>query len=170
MTAIRAATPADAPTVFALINAAYCVESGDIPPAFKRTTRFLAPAELLPQLAAGAILLAHADDGAVQGVLAFELQRDAAAAGGALRAHFGPYAVAAAHRGAGVGAALLAALAQRARAEGCASLDAEVVNHRHDLFPLYLGRLGFRVMGRAPFPAPERLSRPAHFVCIRKTL
>ena len=169
MTSIRAATPADAPAVFDLINTAYSVESGDVPPAFKRTRRFLAAAELLPQLAAGAILLAHdGGSGAAQGVLAFELQRDAAS--GALRAHFGPFAVAAAHRGAGVGAALLAALAQRARAEGCASLDAEVVNHRHDLFPLYLGRLGFRVVGRAPFPAPERLSRPAHFVCIRRAL
>ncbi len=164
---IRVAAPADAGPVLELINAAYQVESGDIPPAFKLTTRFAAPGELSPLLSSGRLLLAHGACGALQGALSYDLQRDAS---GALRAHFGPFAVQAACRGCGVGSALLAALAERARAAGAASLDADVVNHRHDLFPLYLGRLGFRVVGRAPFPAPERLSRPAHFVCIRRQL
>ena len=42
---IRPATPADAARLFDLINAAYHTESGDVPPAFKFTTRFLAPEE-----------------------------------------------------------------------------------------------------------------------------
>ena len=89
---------------------------------------------------------------------------------GCSRAHFGPFAVSASAQRSGVGAALLAELAVRAAAEGCVSLDAEVVNHRYDILPMYLGRLGFRVVGRDLFPAPERLSRPAHFVLIRRPL
>jgi GNAT superfamily N-acetyltransferase len=168
MALVRTATPSDAQAAFALINSAYHVETGDVPPAFKLTTRFLAAAELLPLLSGGRVLAATAPDGALLGVLAFSLHSDPAT--GALRAHFGPFAVHTSAQGGGVGRALLAELAVRARAEGCCTLDAEVVNHRHDLFPLYLGRLGFRVVGTAPFPAPERLTRPAHFVLIRKGL
>ena len=168
MVAIRAATAADAEPVFSLVNSAYQVETGDIPPAFKLTLRFLTPADLAPLLASGRLLLAHSDSGELQGALSYDLQRDPRTQ--ALRAHFGPFATSAASRGSGIGSALLAALAERARAEGALSLDAEVVNHRHDLFPMYLGHLGFRVVGSAPFPAPERLSRPAHFVLIRIAL
>jgi GNAT superfamily N-acetyltransferase len=165
---IDTATPSDAEAAFHLINDAYHIETGDIPPAFKLTTRFLLPAELQPLLASGRVLAARGAGGALLGVLSYDLHRDPAT--GALRAHFGPFAVAAAAQGAGTGRALLGELAARARAAGCASLDAEVVNHRHDLFPLYLGRLGFRVVGAGPFTAPDRLSRPAHFVLIRKAL
>ena len=72
-------------------------------------------------------------------------------------------------QGRGVGGALLRALEARARAEGCASIDAEVVDLRWDLFPMYFA-LGFRVVGQLPFPAPERCTRPCHFVCIRREL
>jgi ribosomal protein S18 acetylase RimI-like enzyme len=163
--AIRVATVADAPSLFSLINSAYHVETGDIPPAFKITTRFLLESEVAALVAGGRVLV-YERAGSLLGVLSYDVISDR----GALRAHFGPFAVATAAQGGGIGQALLGELALRAAAEGCASLDAEVVNHRHDLFPLYLGRLGFRVVGRAPFPAPERLSRPSHFVSIRRAL
>ena len=166
---IRPATPADATPLFAIVNAAYHAESGDVPPAFKTTTRFLEPAELLPPLAAGTVLLAECPtSGAPLGCLAYSLERAHPAA--PLRAHFGPFAVAPSSQGAGVGKALLAALEVAARAAGAASLDAEVVNHRLDILPMYLGKLGFRVVGDGAFPAPERCSRPCHFICIRRAL
>ena len=165
---IRPATPADAARLFDLINAAYHAESGDVPPAFKFTTRFLAPEELLPGIAAGTMLLAESPAGAALGCLSYDLLRASPQA--PLRAHFGPFAVAPERQRSGVGAALLASLAAAARAAGAASLDAEVVNHRLDILPLYLGKLGFRVVGEGPFPAPERCTRPCHFVLIRRGL
>jgi GNAT superfamily N-acetyltransferase len=162
---VRAAAPADVPALFALFNDAYQAESGDAAPCFKSTPRFLAPDELLPRLAGGGVLAAEAG-GALVGALAFDLVRDAR---GVLRAHFGPFATARAARGGGVGSALLAALRARAAAAGAASLDAEVVHLRVDILPMYFA-LGFRVVGAADFPAPERCTRDAHFVLIRRAV
>lgn len=164
---VRVATAADADAIFSLVNAAYHAETGDLPPAFKATTRFVALAEILPSIAAGHVLLC-AGEGAPLGCLSYSLERGEAA-GAPLRAHFGPFAVAPGAQGRGVGSALLAELAAHARAAGCVSLDAEVVNHRHDIFEMYLG-LGFRVVGEGAFPAHERCTRPCHFVCIRRPL
>ena len=66
------------------------------------------------------------------GVLCYELQNH----DGILRAHFGPFAVDEAQQGKGVGKALVLALVEKAKEAGCASIDAEVVNHRLDLFPM----------------------------------
>jgi GNAT superfamily N-acetyltransferase len=162
---VRAAVDADVQALFDLANDAYHAESGVVAPGFKLTERFLVPDELRPSVAAGTVLVAEDADGAVVGLLSYDLHDDS---GGVRRAHFGPFATAPRARGCGVGAALLAALRDAAAAAGAASLDADVVNHRYDLFPLYLGKLGFRVVGRGDFPAPERCSRPAHFVAIRR--
>ena len=167
MPSVRVALTADADAIFSLVNAAYHAETGDVPPAFKATTRFIAHSEILPSIAAGRVLLLCGEgDGAPLGCLSYTLERGAAA-GAPLRAHFGPFAVAPGAQGRGVGSALLAELAAHARAAGCVSLDAEVVNHRHDIFEMYLG-LGFRVVGEGAFPAHERCTRPCHFVCIRR--
>ena len=163
---VRVATSADAPALFALVNEAYHAESGCRAPGFKLVERFLAPDELLPLIAAGSVFVAaSAADGAALGLLAYELLVDA---GGVRRAHFGPFATAPRARGRGVGAALLGALRDAAAAAGAHSLDGDVVNLRYDLFPLYLSKLGFRVVGRGVFPVPERCSRPVHFVQIRR--
>lgn len=162
---IREATASDAAALLILFNSAYHAESGDIAPGFKLTTRFLSESEVESVLQRGPLLIAE-QSGSVAGALAFEIIPDAS---NTPRAHFGPFATARAFRGTGVGSALLAALETRARAAGCASLDGEVVNLRYDLFPLYF-KLGFRVVGRADFPAPERVSRPVHFVLIRRAI
>lgn len=165
---VRVATRADVPSLFALINSSYHVESGDRPPAFKLSTRFLAESELLPLVDSGRVLACDGDaaGGALLGALSYSVEGSGS---GATRAHFGPFAVARGAQGRGVGGALLRALEARARAEGCASIDAEVVDLRWDLFPMYFA-LGFRVVGQLPFPAPERCTRPCHFVCIRREL
>ena len=167
--AIREATADDADAIFSIVNAAYHAETGDAPPAFKATTRFVALTEILPSIAAGRVLLLCEGAGSAPlGCLSYSLERGEAA-GAPLRAHFGPFAVAPGAQGRGVGRSLLAALAALARAAGCASLDAEVVNHRHDIFEMYMG-MGFRVVGEGAFPAHERCTRPCHFVCIRRPL
>ncbi len=165
---LRAAVPADTPALFSLVNAAYHAESGDVAPGFKNTLRFLSADDGLSQSVADGRVVVAVDDGGILGLLTFEPVVDSA---GTKRMHFGPFATATRARGTGVGAALLAELRNVAAAAGARSLDAEVVNHRYDLFPMYLSpKLGFRVVGSGAFPAPERTSRPCHFVCIRKAL
>lgn len=45
----------------------------------------------------------------------------------------------------------------------------QVVNVRSDLFPYYR-KLGYVKTGEAPYPYPDRLSRPVHFEVYTKTL
>jgi len=131
---IRIAVARDCPRLFELINDAYHRESGDIPPAFKKTLRFLTPSELLSHhsYTSGCTLVYEDETGAIIGVLCYTVESH----GGALRAHFGPFAVDEGHQGKGVGGALLNELKVRAKEKGCVSIDAEVVNHRLDLFPM----------------------------------
>ena len=130
---IRVASEVDCAALFSIINDAYHRETGDIPPAFKKTLRFLNPSELLshPSYLSGQTLVSE-DGGVIRGVLCYTLETHE----GYLRAHFGPFAVVSEHQGTGVGSALLRELEARARAAGCVSIDAEVVNHRLDLFPM----------------------------------
>jgi GNAT superfamily N-acetyltransferase len=166
MLEMRVATAADCAAVFRLCNTAYHAESGDTPPAFKKTTRFLLTAEILPNIEARRVLLCTSGAQTL-GCLSYTLE--GGVEGAPLRAHFGPFAVLPEAQGRGVGSALLGELARVARAAGCVSLDAEVVNHRHDIFCMYFA-LGFRVVGEGAFPAPERCTRACHFVCIRRAL
>lgn len=131
---VRQATPEDCTPLFHLINGSYHRETGDNAPAFKKSLRFLSPAELLshPSYTSNCCLVAEGPSGALLGVLCYEIQNH----DGILRAHFGPFAVDEAHQGKGVGKELIDALLEKAKLAGCASIDAEVVNHRLDLFPM----------------------------------
>jgi predicted N-acetyltransferase YhbS len=136
--------------------------------AFKHTERLISrEIELDPLIAAGTLLVARGSAGAPPiGCLFYNSVTDAE---GKLHVHFGPFAVSLAQKGTGVGRQLLAELDRRARALGAASLDIEVVNTRDDLFPMY-ARLGYVKIGEAPFPAPERTTRPVHFILMRRPL
>lgn len=159
---VRAATPADLPAAFDLINAAYEVETGDSGVAFKHTLRFLQPEELSPQLERA--FVAVDGHGKLLGVIVFELVQSSS---GVTRCHFGPFAVA--HSGQGVGKALLVHLEAFALAAGASSLDIEVVQHRTDILPMY-AKWGYVQYGEAPFPAPERVTRPCHFLLLRRAI
>ena len=165
---IRDATASDIDSLFCLFNDAYQAESGDIAPGFKTTTRFLSFDEVAAVIERGPVLIAELNDGALAGALAYELVSDATTTA-CVRAHFGPFSTCRNSRKSGIGSALLRAFEIRARAAGAKSLDGEVVNLRFDLFPIYFG-LGFRVVGRGPFPVPMRVSRPVHFVLIRREI
>lgn len=167
---IRNAQLSDVSSLFSLFNDAYHAESGDIAPGFKTTTRFLSSEEVAAVIERGPVLVAELNDGSIAGALAFELVELVSHDGTTtLRAHFGPFSTCRNSRGSGVGSALLRAFEIRARAAGATSLDGEVVNLRFDLFPIYFG-LGFRVVGRGTFPVPTRVSRPVHFVLIRREI
>lgn len=131
---IRQATPEDCTPLFHLINNSYHRETGDNAPAFKKSLRFLSPSEFAshPSFTSNCCLIAEGPEGALLGVLCYEIQSH----DGVLRAHFGPFAVDEAHQGQGVGKGLVGALVEKAKMAGCASIDAEVVNLRLDLFPM----------------------------------
>ncbi len=146
-----------------------CLRRGDRPGvAFKHTERLISrEAELDPLIAAGTLLVARASPGSSPlGCLFYNCVTDSE---GKLHVHFGPFAVSLATKGTGIGRQLLAELDKRAIALGAASIDIEVVNTRDDLFPMY-ERMGFIKIGEAPFPAPERTTRPVHFILMRRPL
>jgi GNAT superfamily N-acetyltransferase len=160
----------DVPALVILINDAYQVETGDSGVAFKHMNRFIdgdIPA-FAAAVAAGRCLAARLA-GKLVACLVWEAGRDGEGEGGALRYHFGPFAVDKACQGRGVGGALLEALYARARAAGAASVDIEVVQHRTDILPWY-AKMGYVAYGEGPFPAPERTTRACHFILMRKAL
>ncbi|WP_158944845.1 GNAT family N-acetyltransferase [Granulicella sp. S190] len=69
----------------------------------------------------------------------------------------------------GIGRQLLQTAWNFCRSNGCTVADAEVVNLRPDLIERYQ-RLGFKIVGEAPYHRPEILLQPCHFVLIQKDL
>lgn len=141
------------------------MEKGDSGVAFKHTERLVSrELELEPLIASGNFITVKRGDQLV-GCLFFEpVSED-----GAIRIHFGPFAVDPSVKGQGIGKVLLADLDRRAEEIGAKSLDIEVVNVRDDLFPMYR-KMGFIERGEAPFVAPERTTRAVHFILMRREL
>jgi GNAT superfamily N-acetyltransferase len=174
---VSTATYDDLPALVKLINEAYEVETGDTGVAFKKTLRLMdGEVELGPAVREGRCLMAtlpgEGPGGAsvLAGCLVWERVGGAGTADGPpLRLHFGPFAVSPAMQRRGVGNALLGALYDFARSEGAASIDIEVVHWRTDILPLY-EKLGYVAFGEGAFPAPERTTRPCHFIMMRKEL
>jgi predicted N-acetyltransferase YhbS len=155
VTALRTAGPADAGAVTALINAAYQVErffvDGD------RTSED----EVRRHMAKGTFLVAEQDDGAPIGCVYTEQRGD--------RGYFGLLAVDPAQHGKGVGRTLIAAAEARFLRAGCRAVDISVVDLRTELPPFYR-RLGYVETGTAPFPDPDKATRPCHFILMSKPL
>ena len=160
------AIAADVPELVSLINVAYdAVEFGSSGTAFKTTQRLL-PCDVpafAADVAAGKLLLARegGPDGRIIGAI------HSAVSDG--HAHFGPLAVSVDAQGRGVGRALIAAAEAAAAAAGAAEMRIEVVDCRTDALPAY-ERAGYARTGTAPFPAPDRCSRPVHFILMAKPL
>lgn len=155
------ATPADAPALFALVNAAYMVESGDDGVAFKNSLRFVSLAEAEDMLRHTQVASAVDEGGALLGCISYAPANDAM--------YFGPLAVSPAAQGRGVASALMGHVERAARHAGLGFLEITVVNWRTDVLPMYAAR-GFVVVGEAPFPEPSRLTRPSHFFVMRRPL
>jgi GNAT superfamily N-acetyltransferase len=154
VTALRTAGPADAGAVTALINAAYQVErffiDGD------RTSED----EVRRYMAKGAFLVAE-EDGRPAGCVYIEQRGD--------RGYFGLLAVDPAQHGKGLGRTLVEAAEERLRRAGCIAMDISVVDLRTELPPFYR-RLGYVETGTAPFPDPDKATRPCHFILMSKPL
>ena len=85
------------------------------------------------------------------------------------RGYLGTLSVDPAHQGSGLAKALVHAVEEHCRLEGCRFLDISVVNLRRELFPFYT-KLGFAPVAILPFPRPEKALEPLHLIQMTKAL
>ncbi|MFN8507562.1 MAG: GNAT family N-acetyltransferase [Dehalococcoidia bacterium] len=155
MTTIRRAKVEEAAAVTAVINAAYVVEA-----YFKVHPERTDQAEIAHRIATEHVMVAEAG-GSIAGAVVVNTT--------APEGHFGMLSVAPAHQGRGIARELVDTAERLCREGGCASVAIEVVHLRTELFPFY-EKLGYAVYGMAPFPVPEQLSQPVHFLLMSKSL
>ena len=151
---LRIATPADAPALVILINAAFQVE------AFFKVGDRTSHEEILQLMTSGEFLIEAEADG-VSGCVYVTRKGD--------RAYFGMLSVDPSKQGQGLGRRLIDAVEQHARDGGCLFMDIHIVDLREELPGLYR-RFGYAEQGTLPFSDPSRASRPCHFIVMTKQL
>lgn len=145
-----------------IVNRAYDVEKGREGVAFKKAgiDRISDPKSLTKDVEAGKFLILKDGAGELLATIGWDMAGE--------RCSFGPFA--AKYKGKGHGKLLLGELEKLARRQGMNYLTLVVVNHRTELVGLY-ERLGFALTGEeSPYPNPDVLSRPSHFVHMSKKL
>jgi N-acetylglutamate synthase-like GNAT family acetyltransferase len=150
----RRATASDVPALTRLINAAYEVEK-----FFKIGDR-TDEAEIGDLLDNSAFLVRE-EDGNLVACVHVAINGE--------RGYFGLLAVHPSKHRQGLGARLVAAAEAFCREAGCRVMDLSVVHLRTELPPFYRA-LGYAESGAAPFPHPERASRPCHMIVMSKAL
>ena len=154
MPVFRRATALDVPSITALINVAYAVER-----FFKIGDR-TDEAEVSSLLERTAFLV-HGEEGEMAGCVHVALHGE--------RGYFGLLAVHPAKRGQKLGVRLVAAAEAFCREAGCRTMDLSVVHLLTELPPFYRA-LGYVERTIAPFPHPERATRPCHMIVMSKDL
>ncbi len=102
------------------------------------------------------------DGGAIAGSIYLEQRGE--------RAYLGMLAVDPSRQRSGLGRRLMAAAEEFCRQQGCHFVDISIVNLRTELPPLY-EKLGYRVVGSAPFPAEQMpVKLPCSFLLMEKEL
>jgi len=153
---LRTATHADAPAMARIINDAFIVEA-----FFKIGDRTSADELVELMNEGGEFLVVDAADGEMAGCVYLRCRGD--------RAYFGMLSIDPSMQGRGLGRTLIEAVEARARERGCRFMDIHIVDLREEL-PAYYRRFGYVERGTLPFSAPERASRPCHFIVMTKSL
>ena len=151
---IRSASPADAPALVPLINAAFQVE------AFFKVGDRTSHEEIVQLMTSGEFLIETEGNG-ISGCVYVTCNGD--------RAYFGMLSVDPSKQRHGLGRRLIEAVEQSARDRGCLFMDIHIVDLREDLPGLYR-RFGYAEQGTLPFSDPSRASRPCHFIVMTKQL
>ena len=151
---VRRATPADAPALASLINAAYEVERTFVDGARTSTTEI---AELTA--GDGAFLVLEHEGGLAAAVFVQQPEHD--------HAYIGMLSVLPALQGLGLGTRLVRIAEAMGEAMGATTVGLRIVNLREELARWYRG-LGYREVGTAPYLRPTR--QPCHFVEMRRVL
>jgi GNAT superfamily N-acetyltransferase len=155
----------DREEIFDLVNAAYSIETGDTGLAFKNCHRLLdsSQEEFSHQYNAGQVLKV-CKDGRIQAVIFYKLEHDKSSV------YFGPFATRKECAGKGYGRLLIAAMEEAARKEGLQWTRLVIVNHRTDMLSMYT-HMGFELLdGTLPYLAESGLTRPSHFLEMRRRL
>jgi len=152
---VRIATKEDADLLVAHINDAYRVEEFCIKGS--RTDRD----DILQLMEGGFFFVCDRNGGS------FSVSAYVTISG--KRGYFGMLAVRELDRGKGMGVQMISFIEDYCRTKGCLFLDITVVSVRKELFPFY-ERLRFAPYDISPFPNPEAMILPLHFVKMCKPL
>lgn len=154
----RYAAPDDIPELVRIINLAYRVEDffidGDRTNANDIQSRLVKPGACF-------IVIDAPEEKSLAGAVWVEVLGD--------KGHFAVLSVDPAFQGRGLARIMIDAVENHCRKAGCSSLDLEVVDLRDEL-PAFYSKFGFEPAGTAPFPATEKLTRPAHLILMTKSL
>jgi Acetyltransferases len=154
----RYATSRDIPELVRIINLAYRVEDffidGDRTDKKDVETRLSAPGACF-------IVVDAPDMKSLSGAVWVETHAE--------KGHFAVLSVDPAFQGKGLARLMIESVEYHCRRAGCTALDLEVVDLRDEL-PAFYAKFGFEPAGTAPFPANEKLTRPAHLKLMTKSL
>ena len=152
---IRTATPADAPQVTALINAAFRIAE-----EFFVDGNRISQTEVEQLLTKGAFLLAEADD-KLNGCVYVELRGE--------RSYLGLLSVDPNSQQSGLGSQLMIEAERYCRERGSHGMDILIVNLREEP-PAFYQKRGYVENGTTPFPADVPTRVPCHFINMSKPL
>jgi N-acetylglutamate synthase-like GNAT family acetyltransferase len=151
----RLATAADLELLVKFINKAFVRDN-----YFKRTDRTNSE-QTTEYLRKGNFLLLE-EQGELIGLVYVELRKDS-------RGYIGLLTVNPNKQGRGTGSQLMQSAEDFCRDNGCSIAEIDVINLRPELVDWYCGQ-GYRVVGEAPYPRPEILIQPCHFISLQKNL
>jgi len=165
------ATVDDAEQIFSIINSAYAVEVGTTGIAFKKANmrRLEHPFENSMKSAYedNRVIKAEVGD-ALVGVIVWDILE---IEDNQISISFGPFAITPEFQGKGIGRILIEYVESIGKTNGASSVDIRVINHRSDSLSMYTSALGFQDLGiTSPYPIPGNLSRPSHFIHLRKQI
>lgn len=155
MTSIRIATPADAPSITSVINAAFRIAEGFFVDGLRITQ-----AEVEQSLVKGVFLLAEAGD-EINGCVYVELRGE--------RSYLGLLSVDPSSQQGGLGSLLMLEAERYCRERGSRAMDIYIVNLREEL-PAFYARRGYVENGTTPFPEDVPTKFPCHFINMSKAL
>jgi len=151
----RLATTADVELLVKFINKAFARDN-----YFKRTERTNSE-QMAQYLHKGDFLLLE-EQGELVGLVYAELREDG-------RCYIGLLAVNPVKQGSGIGRRLMQSAEAFCRDQGRSTAEIDVINLRPELVDWYREQ-GYKVVGEAPYPRPEILAQPCHFITMQKVL
>ena len=151
----RLATTADRELLVDFINKAFVRDN-----YFKRTNRTNSE-QMTQYLQKGDFLLLE-ERGELVGLVYVELRDN-------VRSYIGLLTVNPDKQGRGTGRQLMQSAEDFCHNHGCPIAEIDVINLRPELVDWYRGQ-GYRVIGEVPYPRPEILIQPCHFIAMQKNL
>lgn len=162
---LRPASDDDVPAITALINLAFQKES-----FFKKGDR-TDESQVRAKMQTGSFFVVGGEN-ALLGCIYVEMADPAnpkVIASGTGAGYIGMLAVDPGQQGRGRGKRLMLFAEEELRRRGARRVQLRIVNLRTELVEFY-GKLGYRASGTTPYPEPNQLSQPVHFLNMEKAL